>query len=142
MLRSVTSLDRHFLAFEPHTQANFISRLKSEQAAIRAKLVRMDTIRRTGFVSAAYAIAEIGLALLLVGMVLSDMGPVVQASFMAGVITFFLAYMILLIKDLDDPFEAGTEGGWLTGARGDEITAAPLEAAGARIAELHAQLVK
>lgn len=140
LLRSVNALDRHFLAFEPHTQANFISRLKSEQSSIRTRLVRMETIRRTGFVSAAYAIAEIGLGLLLVAMLLSDMGPVVQASFMAGVITFFLAYMILLIKDLDDPFEPVEQGGWMSGARGDEISSGPLDAALERISSMRSEL--
>lgn len=140
LLRSLSGLDRHFLAFEPHTQANFISRLKSEQASVRTKLVRMETIRRTGFVSAAYAIAEIGFGLLLVAMMLSDMGPVVQSSFMAGVISFFLSYMILLIKDLDDPFEPAEGGGLFGGARGDEISAFPIESAITRIENLRAQL--
>lgn len=141
LLRDVSALDRHFLAFEPHTQANFISRLKSEQAGIRARLVRMDTIRRTGFVPAAYAVAELGLALLLVALLLSDIGPVVEASFFAGVITFFLSYMILLIKDLDDPFEFAPRGGrWSWGAVGDEVSDAPVRAAAARIADLAAGL--
>ena len=142
LLRQVARLDEHFLAFEPHTQANFISRLKSEQAAIRTKLVRISTIRTTGFVSAAYAIAEIGLALLLVGLLISDVGSPVQASFVVGVIAFFLGYMLLLIKDLDDPFEhAATDGSrWSGRAGGDEVSYAAVDAAVARIEDLAAEL--
>lgn len=138
LLREVSGLDRHFLDFEPHTQANFISRLKSEQGAIRAKLVRMDTIRRTGFVPAAYAIAEIGLGMLLVAMLLSDIGPAPQAAFFAAVLTFFLSYMILLIKDLDDPFQHAAQGRW--SADGDEVSDAPVRAALERIGDLRAGL--
>ena len=142
LLRTVTRLDAHFLAFEPHTQANFISRLKSEQAAIRSKLVRISTIRTTGFVSAAYAIAEIGLALLVVGLLISDVGSPVQASFVVGVIAFFLGYMLLLIKDLDDPFEHAepTPSRWAGRAGGDEVSYAAVEAAVARIEELATEL--
>lgn len=140
LLRSVTDLDRHFRDFEPHTQANFISRLKSEQGAIRTKLVRMETIRRTGFVPAAYAIAQIGLGLLFVGMLLSDMGAAGESSFFAGVIAFFLSYMLLLIRDLDDPFEHGEAGGRLVAAAGDEVSDAPLRAARLRILDRRAEL--
>lgn len=140
LLRDVTALDRHFLAFEPHTQANFISRLKSEQGAVRTKLVRMDTIRRTGFVPAAYAIAEVGLGLLLLAMLVSDIGPAVQACFFAGVITFFLSYMILLIKDLDDPFEHATGRSARWGAADDEVSDAAVRAAALRIDELLLEL--
>lgn len=142
LLRQVSRLDHHFLAFEPHTQANFISRLKSEQAAIRAKLVRISTIRTTGFVSAAYAIAEIGLGLLVVGLLISDIGSPVQASFVVGVIVFFLGYMLLLIKDLDDPFEhAVTDvSRWRGSAGGDEVSYAAVDAAVARIEDLSAEL--
>ncbi|MCW2927439.1 MAG: hypothetical protein JWM86_1407 [Thermoleophilia bacterium] len=131
LLARVTRLDRRFLDFEPHTQANFISRLKSEQASIRSKLVRMHTIRVTGFVPAAYAIAEIGLGLLLVAMLASAIGPLVQACFFVGVISFFLGYMLLLIRDLDDPFEhAGGDG---ARGDGDEVSFAPVADAVSRI---------
>lgn len=142
LLRSVSGLDRHFRDFEPHTQANFISRLKSEQGAVRAKLVRMETIRRTGFVPAGYAIAEIGLTLLLVGMLISDLGPAGQAAFFAGVIAFFLAYMIMLIRDLDDPFEHGSDAGRLVAASGDEVSDVPLRSARRRILDLRAELAE
>lgn len=105
-------------------------------------LVRINTIRTTGFVSAAYAIAEIGLALLLVGLLISDIGSPVQASFVVGVITFFLGYMLLLIKDLDNPFEHSDAetSRWNGRAGGDEVSYASVDAAVGRIEDLAGEL--
>lgn len=87
-------------------------RLRSEQAAIRKVVLRIDAIRRTSFVAAGYAIAELTAALLVVGLLLTDLGPLDEAVFFSGVLTLLLTYLFALIRDLDDPFRyaAGREG--------------------------------
>ena len=52
-------LNEPFLAFTPLVQPGFVTRLKSEQAAIRKALVRIDAMRTTSFVAAGYVIAEL-----------------------------------------------------------------------------------
>lgn len=87
-------------------------RLRGEQAAIRKAVLRIDAIRRTSFVAAGYAIAELTAALLILGVMLTDLGPLDEAVFFSSILTLLLAYLFALIRDLDDPFRyaAGREG--------------------------------
>ena len=87
-------------------------RLRGEQAAIRKAVLRIDAIRRTSFVAAGYAIAELTAALLVLGVMLTDLGPLDEAVFFSSILTLLLAYLFALIRDLDDPFRyaAGREG--------------------------------
>jgi hypothetical protein len=93
-----------FLSFEPLTQPNFIVRMKQEQATIRKIVMRIDTIRDTSFVPAAYAIAEIATALLIGGLLLTELGPLREEIFYTALPSFLMIYLILLIRDLDNPF--------------------------------------
>jgi predicted membrane chloride channel (bestrophin family) len=52
-------LNPYFIVFAPKIQPGFTTRLKSEQANIRRLVIRMDTMRRTSYVSAGYLIAEV-----------------------------------------------------------------------------------
>ena len=83
-------------------------RLRAEQATIRKIIIRIDAIRRTSFVAAGYAIAELTAALLVLGLLLTDLGPLDEAIFFSGVLTLLLAYLFGLIRDLDDPFRYAT----------------------------------
>ena len=87
-------------------------RMRAEQAAIRRTIVRIDAIRRTSFVAAGYAIAELTAALVVLGVLLTDLGPLDDALFFSGVLTLLLSYVFALIRDLDDPFRfaGGVEG--------------------------------
>lgn len=106
-LDEIDALNRFFLAFEPLTQPNFIVRMKQEQALIRRMVIRIATIRDTSFVGAGYVIAYITSVLLVGALLFVEITPFVAALFFVCAITFLLAYMIVLIQDLDDPFEYG-----------------------------------
>jgi hypothetical protein len=47
--------------------------------------------------------------LLCLGLVFVKIDPFFESSFFIGFVTFILIYMIMLIKDLDDPFEYDSE---------------------------------
>lgn len=104
VMEKLSGLSDFFLAFEPLTQANFIVRLKQEQANIRRILIRIHTVRETSFVSSGYLIAEITTVLLAIGLILARIDPFYESLFFVGVITFLLTFLILLIRDLDNPF--------------------------------------
>ncbi len=93
-----------FRDLETLTQANFIARLKQEQANIRRILIRIHTIRETSFISSGYVIADATTYLLIIGLVLSKIEPFVESLFFVSVITFLMRYLGLLIRDLDNPF--------------------------------------
>lgn len=100
----LSGLNTFFTAFEPHTQANFIVRLKQEQANMRRILTRMDAIRDTSFVSSGYRIAEVNSFLLIFALVFLKLEPFSNALFLAGAVSLLFLYIIFLIKDLDNPF--------------------------------------
>jgi len=100
----LSSLNMLITALEPHTQANFIVRLKQEQANIRRIVTRIDTIRDTSFVSSGYRIAEINSILLILGLIVIQLEPFLHALFLTGAVSLLFLYMMFLIKDLDNPF--------------------------------------
>ena len=104
LLQNITGLNDHFLALEPLTQANFIVRLKNEQQTIRRLITRIHSIRETSFNPAGYAIAEIISAILCLGLVFTKIDPYYESIFFVAFVSFILIYMVLLIRDLDNPF--------------------------------------
>jgi hypothetical protein len=128
VMDKLTGLNVHFLAMEPLMPANFIARMKQEQSALRRTFTRIRMIRDTSFVASGYAIAEIISVLLIGGFLISRIDPFYESLFFVALITFFLTYMLALIKDLDDPFEY-KEGGGGT----DEVSLLPIEDVQARL---------
>lgn len=132
IFHQITGLNDFFLAFESLTHPPFIVRLKQEQSNIRRHITRINTIRETSFVSAGYAIAEVIVFFIVVGVMLTKMDPFYESLFIAVLVSFFMIYMIALIKDLDDPFEYYEDGK----SRGSaEVSLAPLDDLLARLEE-------
>jgi hypothetical protein len=96
--------------------------LNPEQSALRRTFTRVRMIRDTSFVASGYAIAEIISVLLIVGFLISKIDPFYESLFFVGLITFFLIYMLALIKDLDNPFEYGAGG-----SDADEVSLLPID---------------
>lgn len=134
VLDSISGLNRFFLAFEPLTQPNFIVRLKQEQTAVRRAVTRIHMIRETSFVAAGYAIAELASFLLLLALLLMNLDPLGQELLLVSITSFVLLYMILLIRDLDDPFDYASGNGVA------EVSLHPLEHLDERIARSLAEL--
>lgn len=84
----------------------WISRLKSEQAALKKSILRMYQIKQTQFIPAAYAIAEIMVFIIIMILVFLKLEPVYESLAMVSVMTFVYLYMVMLIKDIDDPFDS------------------------------------
>lgn len=104
VLENIRGLNDFFIHFEPHTQANFIVRMKQEQTSLRRTISRIDTIRDTSFVSSAYLIAEINSGLLIFGLLALTTDAFWSSLFFTGIITTLFIYMLALIRDLDNPF--------------------------------------
>jgi hypothetical protein len=104
LLEHVNGLTTAFAMLEPWTQATFVARLKTEQSALRRTLIRIEVIRETNFVAAGYMLAYIITSLLCVGLVLAQMDPFHESLTFTGVIAYLLVFLLLLIRDLDNPF--------------------------------------
>ena len=112
VIADLRRLNPLFTVFAPKIQPGFTTRLKSEQGNLRKLLIRMDTMRRTSYVSAGYLIAEVTALLIMVLLMITEIGPLAPTILVVGVITYLLVYMLALIRDLDNPFEyrAGLPG--------------------------------
>jgi hypothetical protein len=130
-LEAIEGFNDHFLAFQPLTQPNFIVRLKQEQALLRQLVFRVNTIKETSFVGAGYVIAWIASLLLVIAIVLADFAAIGAELFLVCAITFLVAYLVLLIRDLDNPFDYDEKG-----KRGSaEVSLVPLDRLERRMAE-------
>jgi len=106
ILRKVSEMNRFFIEFDKGgVTANYVIKMKTDQSLLRKTILRIDTIRDTGFINSAYAIVEaMGLAI-SVGLVVIKIEPVYAALFFCGSVSFLILYMLQLIKDLDNPFD-------------------------------------
>ena len=66
-------------------------------------------------------VAETVTLLLIGGLILSKIDPFYESLFFVGVITFLLAFLNLLIRDLDNPF------GYYEGDSAEDVSLKPLD---------------
>ncbi len=134
LMRDLRAMQRFFIDLEEVTQANFIARLKQEQSNLRRILIRIRTIRDTSFIPSGYLIATTTTMLLMIGLILVKMEPFYESLFFVGVIAFLLSFLMLLIRDLDNPF-----GHYETSST-EDISLTPLQDVTDRIKQLQTQL--
>jgi predicted membrane chloride channel (bestrophin family) len=130
LLEHVNNLTPQFAAMEQWTQATLVARLKQEQGNLRRTLIRIHTIRETSFVSSGYLLADIITILLCGGLILAKIEPFYESLFFVGVISYLMIYLLLLIRDLDNPF------GYYESCSGEDVSLKPLEDAASRLAKI------
>jgi hypothetical protein len=130
LLESLNDLTPQFAEMEQWTQATLVARLKQEQSNLRRALIRIHTIRETSFVSAGYLLADITTILLCVGLVLARIEPFYESLFFVIVITYLMVFLLMLIRDLDNPF------GYYERYSGADVSLKPLEDAARRLATI------
>lgn len=85
--------------------ANFIVKIKQQQANLVRHLFRVNYIQRITFIPSAtilaWSIASIGIALLL----LTEMDSLLGSMIVTGAIIFILLYVLLLIQTIKTPFQ-------------------------------------
>jgi prevent-host-death family protein len=128
LLESVNDLTVQFAGLDPSTQATWIARLKQEQSNLRRSLIRINTIRETSFVSTGYLLADIITILLCTGLVLTQLDPFYESLLFSSVIAYLMVFLLLLIRDLDNPF------GYYEGASSADVSLDPLRDTAARLA--------
>ncbi|MEI8207099.1 MAG: hypothetical protein WCG03_09510 [Kiritimatiellales bacterium] len=133
LLDHLNDLTPQFAAMEPWVQATMIARLKQEQSNLRRTLIRIHTIRETSFVSTGYLLADIITILLCVGLVLAKIEPFYESLFFVGVISYLMIYLLMLIRDLDNPFGYYDDNSW------EDVSLKPLEDAVGRLSRLTRQ---
>jgi len=68
---------------------------------------RIKTIAETSFIPAAYGIAELAVGAVLIMLLFLKIEPIYEGLALIGATSSLLIGLILLIKDMDNPFEVG-----------------------------------
>jgi hypothetical protein len=84
-----------------------IAKLRNELGVIDKMTNRIEVIIRTDFIPAAYALAEIATASVIVLMLFVKIDPLLESTVIFAVISSMLIGLVLLIRDMDNPFEIG-----------------------------------
>jgi len=82
-------------------------KLKTEIGTIDRLSHRIKTIGETSFIPAAYAISELATAGVIVLLLLVKLDPLYEMAVLFTVICMLMISLLLLIKDMDNPFEVG-----------------------------------
>jgi hypothetical protein len=94
---------------ESDVPANYIVRLRSEQAALRKATLRMYHIQREAFLPSAKAMIMSLVAIIMVMLLFTDMGGYVESLVTLGFLSFFFVYLLRIINVIDKPFKVGRE---------------------------------
>ena len=86
---------------------NFVIKLKTEMTNIDRISHRVKTIAETSFIPAAYAISELAAAGVIVLLLFVKLDPFYEGLVLFTILSMLLIALLLLIKDMDNPFEVG-----------------------------------
>lgn len=88
----------------------YIIKMRNELNNIEKISNRIDTIEETNFLPSAYALSQIAVLLVMLILLFSIVDPYVIGMFIIFTVTFLIIGILLLIKDMDNPFETGGTG--------------------------------
>lgn len=89
--------------------ANYIVRLRAEQAALRKAALRVYHIQREEFLPSAKAMITSVVVVILLILLFTDMGGLLESLVTVGFLAFFFIYLLRLLSVIDKPFKAGHE---------------------------------
>ncbi|MDH4566298.1 hypothetical protein E8E95_06360 [Pseudomonas sp. BN414] len=107
---AIEDLSQSFLELEnTDVPANYIVRLRGEQAGLRKSLLRIYHIQREEFLPSAYAMI-VSLVVVILGMVLfTNFEGLPESLVTLGFLSFFFLYLLRLLNVIDKPFKVGSE---------------------------------
>jgi hypothetical protein len=94
---------------ERNVPPNFLVKLRSELSAVDRLANRIEIIMETSFIPAAYAIAELATAGVILILLFIKLDPYFEGLVIFTVISALLIALLLLIRDMDNPFEVGRQ---------------------------------
>lgn len=92
---------------ENNVPPQFLVKLRTEITNIDRLSNRVQTIAETSFIPAAYAIAELAVFAVLLVLLFVRTEPYYEGLALIGATSSLLIGLIMLIKDMDNPFEVG-----------------------------------
>jgi len=88
----------------------YVIKMRNELHNIEKISNRIDTIEETDFLPAAYALSQVAVLLVMLILLFSILDPYVIGMAIIFTVTFLITGILVLIKDMDNPFETGGTG--------------------------------
>lgn len=103
--KNLTDLNQLFVTFAINSDAPIVARIQGEQAKIRVLIARIERIRDTNFLTPAYPLIQILLVSFFITLLIIGTDEFMTNLIISGLICLSLSYILVLIYDLDNPFE-------------------------------------
>lgn len=94
---------RYFV--EQDVQFGLVTKLRTELTNVKKISNRVEVIKETSFLPAGHAIAQFGVLCAMAILLMLKIEPLYEALALTGVVTMILTSVVLLIRDMDNPFE-------------------------------------
>jgi hypothetical protein len=88
----------------------YVIKMRNELNNIEKISNRIDTIEETNFLPSAYAISQMAVLLVMLILLFAVVDPYLIGMFIIFTVTFLIMGILMLIKDMDNPFETGGKG--------------------------------
>jgi hypothetical protein len=107
---AVEELSETFLELEEtDVPANYVVRLRQEQAGLRKSLLRVYHIQREEFLPSAYALIVTFVLVILTMVMFTNFDGHIESLVTVGFLSFFFVSLLRLLNVIDTPFKVGTE---------------------------------
>jgi hypothetical protein len=107
---AIEDLGESFLELEESdVPANYVVRLRAEQAGLRKSLLRVYHIQREQFLPSAKAMITTIVVVILAMLLVTNMGGLAESLITLGFLSFFFLYLLRLLNVIDTPFKVGQE---------------------------------
>jgi hypothetical protein len=109
---AVEALSESFLEMEDSdVPANYIVRLRSEQAVLRKSVLRIYHIQREEFLPSAYAMIVSFVVMIITLLMFTKIEGEVETLVTLAFLSFFFLYLLQLLNVINKPFKVGQERG-------------------------------
>jgi hypothetical protein len=88
----------------------YVIKMRNELNNIEKISNRIDTIEETNFLPAAYALSQVAVLFVMLILLFSLVDPYIIGMVIIFTVTFLITGILVLIKDMDNPFETGGTG--------------------------------
>jgi hypothetical protein len=105
LLVKVTDFHQLFAGAEKY--ASNMSLMQTEQGKIRGIIVQIKWVRDSDFIQPAYAILELFTIASTIALLLIGSEEITESIVVSSLLFVVFLYLLLLIKDLDNPFQYG-----------------------------------
>lgn len=109
---AIEELSESFMEMEStDVPANYIVRLRAEQAGLRKTVLRVYHIQREEFLPSAYVMIFSFVVMIITLLMFTKIEGQIESLVTLGFLSFFFLYLLRLLNVIDKPFKVGAQRG-------------------------------